>query len=217
MAGPRRSMTTDPTRSDAAIDAELGSPASSAPPAADRTAARTADLAARLDAVERTITDGDADFSSLEDLAAVERRVSELESSVESLTERLDEMDAATQAMRGYLGGVRAVNEDVERRANAALAKAESLEAELIDETASPVGSRSADALATEAASHVGRSDGGDGGDSQRAEGTSTATGPAPESRAALDSRTSTDSRAPTDSRDDSADRGLAARLRDAL
>ncbi|WP_424008150.1 DUF7310 family coiled-coil domain-containing protein [Haloferax denitrificans] len=214
-------MTPDPTHSDAVADATLGSSASSAPPAADRTtdhtADRTADLAARLDAVERTITDGDADFSSLEDLAAVERRVSELESAVESLTERLDEMDAATQAMRGYLGGVRAVNEDVERRANAALAKAESLESELVDETASPAGSRSADALATEAASHVGRSDGGDGGDSQRAEGTGTATGPAPESRAALDSRTSTDSRAPTDSRDDSTDRGLAARLRDAL
>lgn len=209
MAGPRRSMTTDPTRSDAAVDTELGSPASSAPPAADRTADRTADLAARLDAVERTITDGDADFSSLEDLAAIERRVTELESAVESLTDRLDEMDAATQAMRGYLGGVRAVNEDVERRANAALAKAESLESELVDETASPAPSRSTDALASEAASHAGRTtDGGDGSGSQRAAetglGTGTAT-PSPESRAAPDSR------------GDSADRGLAARLRDAL
>ncbi|WP_148413020.1 hypothetical protein [Haloferax sp. KTX1] len=209
-------MTTDPTRPDAAADAELASPASSAPPATDR----TADLAARLDAVERTITDGDADFSSLEDLAAVERRVADLESAVESLTERLDEMDAATQAMRGYLGGVRAVNEDVERRANAALAKAESLESELVDETASPAADRTADALATDATtSPAARSADGDGGDSRRAEGTGTTARVAPDSGVA-DSRPTdscaADSRT-ADSRDDPTDRGLAARLRDAL
>ncbi|MGB9957713.1 DUF7310 family coiled-coil domain-containing protein [Haloferax prahovense] len=181
-------MTTDPVHFDANGDTDTGTPASRGPVAADHTADRTADLAARLDAVERTLTDGDADFSSLEDLAAVERRVSELESSVESLTERLDEMDAATQAMRGYLGGVRAVNEDVERRANAALAKAESLEAELVDETASPTPTRKqpADGLAAEAASHA--------------------------ERPAIDSCADG-----TDSRDDATERGLAARLRDAL
>ncbi|WP_058827204.1 hypothetical protein [Haloferax sp. Q22] len=187
-------MTTDPVHFDANGDTDTGTPASRGPVAADHTADRTADLAARLDAVERTLTDGDADFSSLEDLAAVERRVSELESSVESLTERLDEMDAATQAMRGYLGGVRAVNEDVERRANAALAKAESLEAELVDETASPTPSWSANALAAEAASHAERPTEGRGGTPRRESDIHAA-----------------------DSRDDSADRGLAARLRDAL
>ncbi|SEK40147.1 DUF7310 family coiled-coil domain-containing protein [Haloferax larsenii] len=96
---------------------------------------RTAELVARLDAVERTLTGTDAPVSDLEDLAAVEERVSDLESTVETLTERMDDIDAATQAIRGYLGGVRAVNESVERRADAALAKAESLEAALVDES----------------------------------------------------------------------------------
>ncbi|RDZ54720.1 hypothetical protein C5C07_04135 [Haloferax sp. Atlit-4N] len=193
-------MTADPVHFDADGDADAGTPASRGPVAADHTADRTADLAARLDAVERTITDGDADFSSLEDLASVERRVSELESAVESLTERLDEVDAATQAVRGYLGGVRAVNEDVERRANAALAKAESLEADLVDETASPAPSQSADTLAAEAASHAERPADGRGGTPRRE----------PSTRA-------TDSRAADSRAADSADRGLAARLRDAL
>ncbi|MDS0240649.1 MULTISPECIES: hypothetical protein [unclassified Haloferax] len=207
-------MTTDPTRRDAAADAELASPASSAPPAADR----TADLAARLDAVERTITDGDADFSSLEDLAAVERRVADLESAVESLTERLDEMDAATQAMRGYLGGVRAVNEDVERRANAALAKAESLESELVDETASPAADRTADALATDAAtSPAGQADGAYDDSPRRDETAGTAVRAGRDSHVAPDSRAGDSRNDTSGSRDDPTDRGLAARLRDAL
>ncbi|POG53589.1 DUF7310 family coiled-coil domain-containing protein [Haloferax marisrubri] len=212
-------MTTDPVRlgGTADADADARAPASRDPVAADRTADRTADLAARLAAVERTITDGDADFSSLEDLAAVERRVSELESSVESLTERLDEMDAATQAMRGYLGGVRAVNEDVERRANAALAKAESLEAELVDETASPAPPQSADALASEAASPAGQAAGAYDDSPRREETTVTAVRAGRDSHVAPDSRAGDSRNDATDSRDDSADRGLAARLRDAL
>ncbi|MFC7204376.1 hypothetical protein ACFQJC_12685 [Haloferax namakaokahaiae] len=98
--------------------------------------AQTETLSARLDAVERSLTGDDVAVSSLEDAAAVESRLSDLETAVEELSVRMDEVDAATQAMRGYLGGVRAVNEDVERRANAALAKAESLEGALIDESA---------------------------------------------------------------------------------
>ncbi|KAB1192208.1 hypothetical protein GJR96_01615 [Haloferax sp. MBLA0076] len=96
---------------------------------------RTDELVSRLEAVERTVTGTDTDVSSLEDVAAIEDRLSAVESTVESLSERLDEVDAATQAVRGYLGGVRTVNEDVERRANAALAKAESLESALVDES----------------------------------------------------------------------------------
>ncbi|RDZ65520.1 hypothetical protein C5B90_03935 [Haloferax sp. Atlit-12N] len=210
-------MTTDPVHFDADGDTDTGTPAARGPVAADHTADRTADLAARLDAVERTITDGDADFSSLEDLASVERRVSELESAVESLTERLDEVDAATQAMRGYLGGVRAVNEDVERRANAALAKAESLEAELVDETASPAPPQSADALASEAASLPQQTTGAYDDSPRRDETTETAVHAGRDSHVARDSRAGDSRNDATGSRADSADRGLAARLRDAL
>ncbi|AFK18427.1 hypothetical protein E6P09_06560 [Haloferax mediterranei ATCC 33500] len=178
---------------------------------------RTAELVSRLDAVERTLTGTDADLSNLEDFAAVEERITDLESAVETLTDRLDEVDAATQAIRGYLGGVRTVNEDVERRANAALAKAESLEAALIDE--------SDDAFAQAVASQPA--------DKQSAEST-TATSAnntrVPHSaRTTHTDRTNTDrtntdrtnaDRTNTDRTNAAADddrRGLAARLRDAL
>lgn len=55
---------------------------------------RTAELVSRLDAVERTLTGTDADLSNLEDFAAVEERITDLESAVETLTDRLDEVDA---------------------------------------------------------------------------------------------------------------------------
>jgi hypothetical protein len=46
----------------------------------------------------------------------------------------VSELEAATQALRGYVGNVRAVNRDIEQRADTALAKAESVESAL-DET----------------------------------------------------------------------------------
>ncbi|MFB6177872.1 MAG: hypothetical protein ABEI99_12170 [Halobaculum sp.] len=59
--------------------------------------------------------DGSTDCTAAR-LAELERRVTELE--------------ATTAALRGYVGGVRAVEGDVERRANAALAAVNRLEAE---------------------------------------------------------------------------------------
>jgi len=110
------------------------------------------DLADRLDALERTAAGdgpvnsaGDGTVNSAGDTVdtdprgvttrsgdaiRLERRVADLEATVE-------ELEAAVQAVRGYAGNVRAVNRDVERRASAALAKAEALE--------TAVGSASAD------------------------------------------------------------------------
>jgi hypothetical protein len=51
------------------------------------------------------------------------RRVAELE-------RRVTELEATTQALRGYVGGVRDLDREVERRANAALAAVDRLEAE---------------------------------------------------------------------------------------
>ena len=90
-------------------------------------------LEARLAAVERALTDGETDVDGLSDAAALAARVGELESTVERLDDRVAELEAATRALRGYVGGVRAVNESVERRADAALAAVESLEADLRD------------------------------------------------------------------------------------
>ena len=91
------------------------------------------DLDERLDAVERTLTDGDTDLSELQDAADVVDDVRDLESRIGDLESRIDELEAGLQAVRGYAGNVRAVNREVERRASAALAKAETLETAVED------------------------------------------------------------------------------------
>lgn len=86
-------------------------------------------LERRLAAVERAIggepTPNGADRclgdSPRGDDDELERRLSTLEA-------RVDELDAAVQAIRGFLGGVSAVNESVERRADAAVAAVDRLE-----------------------------------------------------------------------------------------
>jgi len=88
-------------------------------------------LAERLDAVERALTDEDLAVADLGDAAELTREVESLSARLDDVEDRLDDLDAATQALRGYVGNVRAVNGEVERRADAALSKAESLEADL--------------------------------------------------------------------------------------
>ena len=90
-------------------------------------------LDARLDAVERALTDGDIDLSELRESADALEEMDDLESRLTDLESRVDELEAGLQAVRGYAGNVRAVNRDVERRASAALAKAETLETAVED------------------------------------------------------------------------------------
>ena len=85
-------------------------------------------LRERVEALERAVTDGEHDLSAVADEAAALDRLETLESDVADLADRIEELEAATQALRGYVGNVRSVNRDVERRADAALAKAEQLE-----------------------------------------------------------------------------------------
>jgi chromosome segregation ATPase len=84
-----------------------------------------ATLERRLAAVERAL-DGEqrdpADSDSEDDA---------IESRIETLEARVDELDAAVQSVRGFLGGVSAVNESVEQRADAAVAAVERLERRL--------------------------------------------------------------------------------------
>ena len=86
------------------------------------------DLAERLDAVERALTDDGTDLTDVRDAAALASDLERLEARVDDLEATVDELEAAVEAVRGYAGNVRAVNRDVERRASAALAKAETLE-----------------------------------------------------------------------------------------
>ncbi|MGZ0748027.1 DUF7310 family coiled-coil domain-containing protein [Haloparvum sp. AD34] len=84
-------------------------------------------LAERLAAVERAITD-EGSVADLSTAAERDRRLEDLTKRVEEVEAHLDELDAATQALRGYVGSVRAVNEEVEQRADLALAIAERTE-----------------------------------------------------------------------------------------
>jgi len=86
------------------------------------------DLSERVAAVERALTDGDGDLTALAEGAARADRVAALESTVADLQADLADVEAATQALRGYVGNVRSVNESVEERADAAMAAVESLE-----------------------------------------------------------------------------------------
>jgi uncharacterized coiled-coil protein SlyX len=94
-------------------------------------------LERRIEALERAVTEGDHDLSALAAEGEQADRLDDLEARLDDLEDRVAELDAATQALRGYVGNVRSVNRDVEKRADAALAKAEALES-TVDETPAP-------------------------------------------------------------------------------
>lgn len=80
----------------------------------------------RLRAVERAVTGGDARPADVAAGAEATAERERLESRIDDLEERVAELEAATQAVRGYVGSVRAVNREIERRADLALARATS-------------------------------------------------------------------------------------------
>jgi len=91
----------------------------------DRESTATHDrLADRLDAVERALTGSERSVESIADEAAAADERASLADRLSTLESRVDELEAATQAVRGYAGAIRAVNRDVERRAELALARA---------------------------------------------------------------------------------------------
>lgn len=95
----------------------------------------TETLEHRIETLERAITDGDHDLSALAAEADAVDRLETLETRVDDIDDRVSELEAATQALRGYVGNIRSVNTDVEQRAETALATVESLESALdIDE-----------------------------------------------------------------------------------
>lgn len=85
----------------------------------------------RLRAVERALTNADQSVADVEDVATLTRQVETLTTQLETVEQRLDRLDAAVQAVRGYVGQQKAVNDDVERRADAALAAIDRVEREL--------------------------------------------------------------------------------------
>lgn len=83
-------------------------------------------LERRLTAIERAL---DGDWETVDDGSTAHPQDREsVEARLSTIEERLDELDAAVQSVRGFLGGVSAVNEQVEQRADTALAAVERLE-----------------------------------------------------------------------------------------
>jgi len=82
----------------------------------------------RLAAVERAVSDGAAP-SELADAAAAVDTAAERDERIDDLAERVAELEAATQALRGYVGAVRSDEGDVADRAERALTAVSDLEA----------------------------------------------------------------------------------------
>ena len=103
---------TDAGRDPAPTDADRDSPPIDRDPSTGTDHDRET-LDRRLEAVERALSEEEP-LERADRLDDVESRVAELE--------------AAVQALRGYVGSVRAVNEEIELRADRALRKAEAVE-----------------------------------------------------------------------------------------
>ncbi len=86
-------------------------------------------LSERVCTLERTLTDGE--MPELQDDAELRRTTVQLATRLDELEAKQDELDAAILALRGYVGNIRAVNDDVGRRADAALATAETCQEQL--------------------------------------------------------------------------------------
>lgn len=85
-------------------------------------------LSERVRTVERAVTDGDHEFPAVDELGELTERLDSIERRLDDIEERTGELEAATEALRGYVGNVRSVNERVEQRADTALAATERLE-----------------------------------------------------------------------------------------
>ena len=94
-------------------------------------------LSERVDAVERAVTEDEQTLPEASTVAELAPRVDDIEDRQANIEERVTELEAATQALRGYVGSVKSVNEDVEQRADAALAAVDRLE-DRIESTQTP-------------------------------------------------------------------------------
>jgi chromosome segregation ATPase len=72
------------------------------------------DLRRRVAAVERAVTDGETELADVSDAATLDAQLDDAERRLDELSARLRTLDATTQALRGYLGGV----DDVDGQAN---------------------------------------------------------------------------------------------------
>lgn len=94
-------------------------------------ATERARLDERLAAVERALTETDRPPADIPERAVAADEREALGDRLAALEARVTELEAAVQAVRGYAGAIRAVNQEVERRADLALARATTARAEV--------------------------------------------------------------------------------------
>jgi len=87
----------------------------------------------RLAAVERTVTDGDHDLNDIADLTDLADDMERLEQRLDSIEERVAELEGVHDALDGYVSNVRSVNENIEQQAGAAYAAVDRLEERVDD------------------------------------------------------------------------------------
>lgn len=92
----------------------------------------------RLAAVERALTETDRPPADIPEMAVAADEREALGDQLAALETRVTELEAAVQAVRGYAGAIRAVNREVERRADLALARATAARAEAVETGAEP-------------------------------------------------------------------------------
>ncbi|MFC7231720.1 hypothetical protein ACFQMM_10450 [Saliphagus sp. GCM10025308] len=85
-------------------------------------------LERRLAGVERALLEDERPFDDLAEVAALGTDVAEFEDRLEAHDRRIAEVEGSVQATSGFVDNVRHVNDDVERRANVALAAVDRLE-----------------------------------------------------------------------------------------
>jgi|GEM_PF-2419914 chromosome segregation ATPase len=87
----------------------------------------------RLAAVERTVTDGDHELNDIADLTDLADDMERLERRLDSIEERVAELEGVQDALDGYVSNVRSVNESIEQQAGAAYAAVDRLEERVDD------------------------------------------------------------------------------------
>ncbi|MFC7213639.1 hypothetical protein ACFQO4_06025 [Saliphagus sp. GCM10025334] len=90
-------------------------------------------LERRLAGVERALLEDERPFDDIAEVAALDEDVTQFEARLEAHDRRIAEVEGSVQATSGFVDNVRHVNDDVERRANAALAAVDRLERRLDD------------------------------------------------------------------------------------
>lgn len=89
----------------------------------------------RLTAVERALTESDSPPAALADAADATDRLVACETRLDDVERQVADLEAAIQAVRGYVGECRREDGEAERTAAAALAVAERVERRLDAET----------------------------------------------------------------------------------